>query len=83
MTNPDPVPPPFLDRVVIETTDGSTRDAIPATESGARSMELVDETMFALSKKVPPEELTPRKPPMLPASKAINTAVPRELFLEV
>ena len=48
MTNPEPVPPPLLDRVVIETTDGSTRAAIPATESGARSMVLVDETMFAL-----------------------------------
>ena len=41
---PEPVPPPFKVRVLIETTDGKTRCAIPATESGARSMVLVDET---------------------------------------
>ena len=48
MTKPDPVSPPFIVRVLIETTDGNTRCAIPATESGARSIVLVDDTKFTL-----------------------------------
>ena len=47
MMKPDPVPLPPLPRVAIETTDGRTRAAIPATESGALSMTLDEETKFA------------------------------------
>ena len=46
ITKPEPDPPPFTVRVLIETTDGKTLCAIPATESGARSIVLVDDTKF-------------------------------------
>jgi hypothetical protein len=77
---PDPAPPPVKVLVLIETTDGKTRCAIPATESGARSIVLVDETKFAERKSEPPAALTPRKPPRDPARSAIKTRVPAELF---
>ena len=44
MMKPEPVPPLVNVRVLIETTEGKTLWAIPATESGARSIVLVDET---------------------------------------
>ena len=43
MTKPVPVPPPRAPRAEIETTDGSTRWAISATDPGGRSMDAVTE----------------------------------------
>jgi hypothetical protein len=44
MTNPEPVEPPSEPFASIETTEGRTRFAIPATESGARSIVELEET---------------------------------------
>ena len=44
ITNPEPVAPPSAEVVSIDTTDGRTRAARPATESGERSIVEVDET---------------------------------------
>ena len=62
--------------VVIETTDGRTRFAKPATESGLRSIEFEAETKLALPPKNPPEALTPRAPPIIPAMIAKMTTAP-------
>ena len=79
---PEPVPPPIFVRVLIETTDGRTRAAIPATESGALSITLEEETKFACLNNVPPVAVTPKNPPTLPASSATKRTVPRVFFLE-
>ena len=70
------MPPPITDEVLIETTDGKTLWAIPATESGARSITLLEETKVAPLKIEAPVAVTPKKPPTLPASKAIKTMLP-------
>ena len=69
--------------VSIETTDGSTRDAIPATESGARSIVDVDETKFAPAEISPLVASPPSTPPNNPATMARTTkvAVGSERFL--
>ena len=41
---------------------------------------LVDETSWTRLNKSPPPALTPKTPPILPASTAMSTAVPLELF---
>ena len=71
--NPEPLLP---DPVVIETTDGRTLFAKPATESGLRSTELVAETRFALPPKNPPVALIPSTPPTIPAMMASTTTEP-------
>jgi hypothetical protein len=81
-TKPEPVPPrPDEERVLIETTDGKTLAAIPATESGARSIVLEESTMLAELKIVPPVAVTPRNPPRQLASKAVIKILLRELLL--
>jgi hypothetical protein len=81
-TNPEPVPPrPDAERVLIETTEGKTLAAIPATESGARSIVLEEFTMLAELKIVPPVAVTPRNPPRQLASSAMIKTLPRELLL--
>jgi hypothetical protein len=70
-------------RVLIETTEGKTLCAIPATESGARSIVLVDDTKLTSRKGEPPPALTPKKPPRDPARSAINTRLPFELLEDV
>jgi hypothetical protein len=80
ITKPDPDPPPLIVRVLIETTEGNTLCAIPATESGARSIVLVDDTKLTSRNSEPPAALTPKKPPRDPASSAINTRLPFALF---
>jgi hypothetical protein len=67
-------------RVSIETTDGKTLCAIPATESGARSIVLVEDTKSTLLLSDPPDALTPKKPPTDPARNAIKIRVPFELL---
>jgi hypothetical protein len=62
--------------VVIETTDGRTRFAKPATESGLRSIEFEAETKLALPPKNPPEAFTPSAPPTIPAMIAKTTTAP-------
>ena len=44
MTNPEPVDPPSEERASIDTTDGSTRCAISATDPTGRSIVEVDLT---------------------------------------
>jgi hypothetical protein len=83
ITKPDPEPPPFAVRVLIETTEGKTLCAIPATESGARSIVLVDDTKLTLRVNEPPPALTPKKPPRDPASSAIKARLPLALFVDV
>ena len=56
MINPEPELPAS---VVIETTDGSTRLANPATESGLRSTEFEAVTKLAFPPKNPPDAFTP------------------------
>ena len=80
MTKPDPDPPLLSVRVFIETTEGNTLCAIPATESGARSIVLVDDTKLTSRNNEPPAALTPKKPPRDPASSAIKTRLPFALF---
>ena len=70
---PDPVLPPPL---VIETTEGKTRFANPATESGLRSIVFEAETKFALPPKNPPDALIPSAPPTKPAMIAKTTTEP-------
>ena len=83
MKNPDPVPPPVNDRVWIETTEGKTRCAVPATESGALSIVLVEDTRFTRLKIEAPDALTPKIPPAAPAKTAISATLPFELFAGV
>ena len=64
----------------MDTTEGKTLCAVPATESGALSIVLVDETRLTRLKIEAPEALTPRIPPTAPAKSAINASVPLELF---
>ena len=79
-TKPEPVPPPpDVERVFIDTTDGKTLAAIPATESGARSIVLEELTMLAELKIDPPVAVTPRNPPRQLASKAVMKILLREL----
>jgi hypothetical protein len=73
MINPEPELPAA---VVIETTDGRTRFAKPATESGLRSTEFEAETKLALAPKKPPDALMPSAPPIIPAMIASTTSVP-------
>ena len=80
MKNPDPVPPPVNDRVWMETTEGKTRCAVPATESGALSIVLVEDTRFTRLKIEAPDALTPKIPPAAPAKTAINATLPLEVF---
>jgi hypothetical protein len=60
----------------METTDGKTRFANPATESGLRSIELEAETKLAFPPKKPPEAFTPSTPPTIPAIIARTTTAP-------
>ena len=53
---------------------------MPAIESGALSIVLVDETRFTRLKIEAPEALTPRIPPTAPARTAINAKLPLELL---
>ena len=71
--NPEPVLP---EPVVIETTEGKTLFAKPATESGLRSTELDAETRFALPPKNPPDAFIPSAPPTIPAMIAKTTTEP-------
>ena len=54
---------------------------MPATESGARSIVLVDETRLTRLNSDAPDALTPKIPPTPPANTAINASEPFE-FLE-
>lgn len=74
-------PRPVEERVLTETTEGKTLAAIPATESGARSIVLEESTMLAELKIVPPVAVTPRNPPRQLASKAVIKILLRELLL--
>jgi hypothetical protein len=65
----------------METTEGKTLCAVPATESGARSIVLVEETRLTRLKSDAPEAFTPKIPPTPPAKTAINAIEPFE-FLE-
>ncbi|CAB4756658.1 unannotated protein [freshwater metagenome] len=67
--------------VVIDTTDGNTRFANPATESGFRSIELEAETKLALPPNNPPDAFTPRIPPTTPAIIAKTTTEPGDIPL--
>ena len=72
MMNPEPVPPPESDSVAIETTDGRTRCAIPATESGFLSIALLELTKLARYGIQPVDAVEPKIPPMTPAMTAIK-----------
>jgi len=54
---------------------------VPATESGARSIVLVDDTRLTRLNSEAPEAFTPKIPPTPPAKTAINAIEPFE-FLE-
>ena len=73
MINPEPELPAA---VVIETTDGRTRFAKPATESGLRSTEFEADTKLALAPKKPPDAFMPSAPPTIPAMIARTTSAP-------
>ena len=73
MMKPEPVPAPESDSVAIETTDGSTRCAIPATESGFLSMALFELTKLARYGIQPVEAFEPKIPPITPAMTAIKS----------
>ena len=77
---PDPVLP---EPVVIETTEGKTRFANPATESGLRSIVFEAVTKFALPPKNPPDALIPSAPPTKPAIIARTTSEPGVILLFV
>ena len=77
MTNPVPVPPPAALSADIETTDGSTRWAISATEPGGRSIDVLTEDNLISWPKSEPEELAPKTAPTKPAIAAINKAFER------
>lgn len=79
MINPEPELP---DSVVIETTEGKTRFANPATESGLRSMEFEAETKLVLPPKNPPDAFMPSAPPTSPAIIASTTTDPGEMPLD-
>ena len=77
MTNPVPVPPPEALCAEIDTTDGSTRCAISATEPGGRSIDVLTDDNFTSWPKSEPEELAPKIAPTNPAIAAINSAFER------
>lgn len=85
MIKPEPVPPPALDSVAIETTDGKTRCAIPATESGFLSIVLVELTKLARYGIQPVDALEPNIPPITPAITATKSRFRFEelFFVEV
>ena len=73
--NPDPLPPVLPLLTSIDTTEGDTRAAIPATESGLRSMVLLVETKFVLVSS--DAEVRPTTLPITPAIRAIEIAIPK------
>ena len=73
--NPEPVPPLLPLLTSIETTEGDTRAAIPAIESGLRSIVLLVETKFVLVSSV--AEVLPTTLPTTPAIRAIEIAIPK------
>ena len=73
ITNPDPEPPPSVDIVSIDTTEGKTLAAMPATESGERSMVEVDETKLTPLVIKPLVASPPSMPPSKPATNASTT----------
>jgi hypothetical protein len=81
ITNPDPVDPPSEERASIETTDGSTRCAISATEPTGRSMVEVDLTRFTEWPKSDPEDAAPNVPPITPVTSERTTADRKVIFL--
>ena len=64
----DPVSDPELAVTSISTTDGETLAAIPAIESGARSIEFEVETIFAL-----PDAVRPIVAPIAPETNETKT----------
>ena len=55
---------------------------MPATESGALSIVLIDETRFTRLNSDAPVAFTPKIPPTPPAKTAINAIVPLEFLGE-
>ncbi|CAB4837241.1 unannotated protein [freshwater metagenome] len=68
--NPDPVPPESPLRTSIETTEGETLAAIPAIESGLRSI-----TLFVVTKLVFESIFAVVRPATLPTTPAISAIV--------
>ena len=68
------MPPVFPLRTSIDTTDGETRAAIPAIESGLRSITLLVVTKLVLESNV--ADVRPTILPITPAIRAIAIAIP-------
>jgi hypothetical protein len=82
ITKPEPVALPDAFSVEIETTEGRTRWAIPATESGARSMLLETATRLILCpRSVPLVVKSPTALPTNPATTANATADPKGMLV--
>ncbi|CAB4786057.1 unannotated protein [freshwater metagenome] len=81
ITKPEPVAPPSADLASIETTEGSTRWAISATDPTGRSIVDVDFTRFTECPKSEPVEEAPNAPAITPTMMAKIIAERREIFL--
>ena len=81
MTKPDPVAPPSDDSASMETTEGSTRCAISATEPTGLSIADVDFTRFTEWPKRDPLDEAPNAPAITPTTIAKIIAERREIFL--
>jgi hypothetical protein len=74
MTNPEPVAPPSLESASIETTDGSTRWAISATDPAGRSIVDEDLTNFTEWPKSDPVDAALKVPAIKPTTSAKTIA---------
>lgn len=81
MTKPEPVEPPSEPLASIETTEGSTRFAIPATESGERSIVEFEETNLVEYPKREPLDAAPKAPAIIPTKIVVVTEARKETFI--
>ena len=82
MTKPDPVAPPSLERASMETTDGSTRCAISATDPAGRSIVDEDFTNRTECPKSEPVDAALKVPATKPTISARTMADLREIDFE-
>ena len=75
MTKPEPVAPPVVDCASMETTDGSTRCAISATDPTGRSMVEVERTKLTECPNNDPVDEAPIVPAIIPTTIAIRSAL--------
>ena len=80
ITKPEPVAPPSASFASIETTEGSTRLAIPATEFAGRSIVEFDFTIRVEKPKSEPVDVAPKTPAVMPTTSARTKALRSEML---